>query len=65
MVNSDCFLIGEPDVHFSPTQDSEFKATEEGSHPGLSVPLVRLVPLLLTENKGSVLDSAGLSPSLR
>lgn len=37
----------------------------EGSHPGLSEPRVRLVPLLLTENKGSLLDSAGLSPSLR
>lgn len=36
------------------------------SHPGLSVPRVRLVPpLLLTVNMGSVLGSAGLSPSLR
>lgn len=34
--------------------------------PGLSVPRVLLVPpLLLTENMGSVLGSAGLSPSLR
>lgn len=35
------------------------------SYPDLSEPRVRLVPPLLTENKGSPLASAGLSPSLR
>lgn len=35
------------------------------AYPDLSEPRVRPVPLLLTENKGSPLASAGLSPSLR
>lgn len=34
------------------------------SYPDLSEPRVRLVPPLLTENRGSPLASEGLSPSL-